>query len=86
MTWPSNKFKEFILIIRRCSSFLSFVASIDIELLKSFSNLISERLVPKAVHGRFDWQDVKHNLLGLYVGSVCYFLFLGKRVGKAGGS
>jgi len=31
-------------------------------------------LIGKAIHGRFDWQDVKYNLLGLCWASVCYIL------------
>ena len=63
--------------------FLLLFAGIGIELLQSFSNRISVRLIGKAIHGRFDWQDVKYNLLGLCWASVCYFVFLRKRVGKA---
>lgn len=49
-----------------------------IELLQDFSNKISMRLIGKRIHGNFDPEDIKYNLIGLFtaVGILLVFNFL----------
>ncbi len=37
---------------------------IIIEFAQEFSNKISIRIIGKAIHGRFDVEDVKYNMIG----------------------
>ena len=49
------------------------IFGIIIEITQEFSNKISKRIIGKAIHGRFDIEDVKYNLLGIFLG---VFVFL----------
>ena len=46
-----------------------FFFGIMIEVLQELSN----KIVGKTIHGRFDIQDVKYNTIGLIIGTLCYF-------------
>lgn len=43
---------------------------IIIELAQEFSNKISIRIIGKAIHGRFDIEDVKYNMIGVFCGLI----------------
>lgn len=43
-----------------------------IEWAQDFSNKISIRLVGKRIHGRFDPEDIKYNLIGLFIGLLIF--------------
>ncbi len=47
---------------------------IIIELAQEYSNKISFRLIGKAIHGRFDIEDVKYNIIGLFIGVLFFHL------------
>ena len=50
---------------------------IIIEFAQEFSNKITMRIIGKSIHGRYDIEDVKFNLIGLLLG---LFVFLGFRL------
>jgi glycopeptide antibiotics resistance protein len=43
---------------------------IIIEFAQEFSNKITIRMIGKAIHGRFNIEDVKHNLIGVVLGLI----------------
>jgi hypothetical protein len=45
---------------------------IIIEYAQEFSNKISIRIIGKAIHGRFDIEDVKYNLIGICCGLMLF--------------
>ena len=45
---------------------------IVIEFAQAFSNKISIRIIGKAIHGRFDIEDVKYNLIGVFLGLLVF--------------
>lgn len=45
---------------------------IIIEFAQEFSNKISIRVIGKAIHGRFDFEDVKYNLIGVFCGLMLF--------------
>jgi len=40
-----------------------------IEVLQELSN----KIVGKTIHGKFDIQDIKYNTIGLFIGTLCFF-------------
>jgi len=54
-------------------SFLALgIFGIMIEFAQEFSNKISIRVIGKAIHGRFDIEDVKYNLIGVCCGLILF--------------
>jgi VanZ family protein len=51
------------------------IFGIVIELAQEFSNKISFRLIGKAIHGRFDIEDVKYNFFGVVLGLLIIYAF-----------
>jgi hypothetical protein len=47
-----------------------------IEFAQAFSNKISLRLIGKPIHGRFDIEDIRYNIKGLFYGALLLFLIL----------
>ena len=47
---------------------------IMIEFAQEFSNKISIRIIGKAIHGRFDIEDVKYNMIGVFCGLILFHL------------
>ena len=47
-----------------------------IELAQAFSNRISIRLIGKPIHGRFDIEDIRYNIKGLFWGSLAILFML----------
>jgi VanZ family protein len=47
-----------------------FFFGIMIEVLQELSN----KIVGKTIHGKFDIQDVKYNTIGLVIGTFCFFV------------
>ena len=45
-----------------------------IEFAQEFSNKISIRIIGKAIHGRFDVEDVKYNIIGVFCGLILFQL------------
>jgi hypothetical protein len=45
---------------------------IIIEFAQEFSNKISIRIIGKAIHGRFDVEDVKYNIIGVFCGLMLF--------------
>ena len=45
---------------------------IIIEFAQEFSNKISVRIIGKAIHGRFDVEDVKYNMIGGCCGLILF--------------
>ena len=45
---------------------------IIIEFAQEFSNKISIRIIGKAIHGRFDVEDVKYNMIGVFCGLMLF--------------
>ena len=45
-----------------------------LEFAQEFSNKISIRIIGKAIHGRFDIEDVKYNLIGVFCGLILFQL------------
>ena len=45
---------------------------IIIEFAQEFSNKISIRIIGKAIHGRFDIEDVKYNMIGIFCGLILF--------------
>lgn len=45
---------------------------IVIEFAQEFSNKISIRVIGKAIHGRFDIEDVKYNMIGIFCGLILF--------------
>lgn len=43
-----------------------------IEFAQEFSNKISIRIIGKAIHGRFDVEDVKYNIIGVFCGLMLF--------------
>ena len=43
-----------------------------IEFAQEFSNKISIRIIGKAIHGRFDVEDVKYNIIGVFCGLILF--------------
>jgi VanZ family protein len=48
---------------------------IIIEFAQEFSNKISIRIIGKAIHGRFDIEDVKYNMIGVFCGLIIFLIF-----------
>jgi VanZ family protein len=48
---------------------------IIIEFAQEFSNKISIRIIGKAIHGRFDIEDVKYNMIGIFCGLIIFLIF-----------
>ena len=46
-----------------------FFFGIMIEVLQELSN----KIVGKTIHGKFDIQDIKYNAIGLFIGTLCFF-------------
>jgi VanZ family protein len=46
-----------------------FIFGVMIEFLQELSN----KIVGKTIHGKFDNQDVKYNTIGLIIGTFCFF-------------
>ena len=46
-----------------------FFFGIMIEVLQELSN----KIVGKTIHGKFDLQDIKYNIIGLFIGTFCFF-------------
>lgn len=38
-----------------------------------FFQEVSNKIVGKTIHGRFDIQDIKYNTIGLIIGTICFF-------------
>lgn len=57
------------------SSFLLVLFGVLIEYAQEFSNRITLRMIGKRIHGRFDPEDIKFNLIGLGVGMVLFLIF-----------
>ncbi len=54
-------------------SFLALaIFGIMIEFAQEFSNKISIRVIGKAIHGRFDIEDVKYNMIGVCCGLILF--------------
>lgn len=45
---------------------------IVIEFAQEFSNKISIRVIGKTIHGRFDIEDVKYNMIGIFCGLILF--------------
>jgi hypothetical protein len=45
---------------------------IMIEFAQEFSNKIALRIIGKAIHGRFDIEDVKYNIIGVFCGLMLF--------------
>jgi hypothetical protein len=43
-----------------------------IEFAQEFSNKISIRVIGKTIHGRFDIEDVKYNMIGIFCGLILF--------------
>ena len=56
------------------SSICLALFGIIIEFAQEFSNKISIRIIGKAIHGRFDIEDVKYNLIGVFCGLILFQL------------
>ena len=48
---------------------------IIIEFAQEFSNKISILIIGKAIHGRFDIEDVKYNMIGVFCGLIIFLIF-----------
>jgi hypothetical protein len=48
---------------------------IIIEFAQELSNKISIRIIGKAIHGRFDIEDVKYNMIGVFCGLIIFLIF-----------
>lgn len=46
-----------------------------IEFAQEYSNKISYRIIGKAIHGRFDFEDVKFNIIGIFLGILFFQIF-----------
>jgi len=54
-------------------SFLALaIFGIMIEFAQEFSNKITIRVIGKAIHGRFDIEDVKYNMIGVCCGLILF--------------
>ena len=54
-------------------SFLAIsIFGILIEFAQEFSNKISIRVIGKTIHGRFDIEDVKYNMIGIFCGLIIF--------------
>jgi glycopeptide antibiotics resistance protein len=54
-------------------SFLALTLfGIMIEFAQEFSNKISIRVIGKTIHGRFDIEDVKYNMIGVCCGLIIF--------------
>jgi len=47
-----------------------FFFGVMIEFLQELSN----KIIGKTIHGKFDIQDIKYNTIGLFIGTVCFFV------------
>jgi glycopeptide antibiotics resistance protein len=45
-----------------------------IEILQEFTNIFSVRLIGKAIHGRFDIQDIKANSIGILLSLLIFYI------------
>jgi hypothetical protein len=54
------------------SSIVLSLFGIIIEFAQEFSNKISIRIIGKAIHGRFDVEDVKYNMIGVFCGLILF--------------
>jgi VanZ family protein len=48
------------------------IFGIMIEFAQEFSNKISIRVIGKTIHGRFDIEDVKYNMIGIFCGLILF--------------
>ncbi len=66
----------FILLLFRKRRFISFLVlslfGILIEYAQEFSNKITIRIIGKSIHGRFDIEDIRYNMIGVFCGFVFY--------------
>ena len=63
--------KKWLLVL-----FCLLIFGFGIELAQAFSNKISIRLIGKSIHGRFDIEDIRYNIKGLFFGSAMLLLKL----------
>ena len=63
--------KKWLLVL-----FCLLIFGFGIELAQAFSNKISIRLIGKSIHGRFDIEDIRYNIKGLFFGSIMLLLKL----------
>jgi hypothetical protein len=63
--------KKWLLVL-----FCLLIFGFGIELAQAFSNKISIRLIGKSIHGRFDIEDIRYNIKGLFLGSAMLLLKL----------
>jgi hypothetical protein len=63
--------KKWLLVV-----FCLLIFGIGIEMAQAFSNTISIRLIGKSIHGRFDIEDIRYNIKGLFFGSAMLLLKL----------
>jgi hypothetical protein len=54
------------------SFFVIAIFGIMIEFAQEFSNKISIRVIGKTIHGRFDIEDVKYNMIGIFCGLILF--------------
>ena len=47
-----------------------FFFGVMIEFLQELSN----KIIGKTIHGKFDIQDIKYNTIGLFIGTICFFI------------
>ena len=52
------------------STLIISLFGIMIEFAQEFSNKISIRVIGKAIHGKFDIEDVKYNIIGVFSGII----------------
>jgi len=45
-----------------------------IEYLQEYSNKVLIHMGVKPIHGNFDIQDVKYNIIGILIGTLCFFM------------
>jgi len=63
--------KKWLLVL-----FCLMIFGFGIELAQAVSNKISIRLIGKSIHGRFDIEDIRYNIKGLFLGSAMLLLKL----------
>jgi hypothetical protein len=63
--------KKWLLVL-----FCLLIFGFGIELAQAFSNKISIRIIGKPIHGRFDIEDIRYNIKGLFWGSLVILLML----------
>ena len=50
-------------------SIFLFFFGISIECLQDLSN----KIIGKTIHGKFDIHDVKYNIIGILIGTLCFY-------------